>query len=272
VTGRRRPRAVPAVLAAVVVAAAIVLSLRLSAAGRPVPPCRASGPVQASFVPAFFEPPAWDQAVSDGRAPGVMILNPASGPGAAPDPGLQAAVRHASAAGSRVIGYIGTSYGQLPAAQARADVRDYAAWYHVRGVFLDQTPTQGSAQLGYYQDLRGYIRQVIPGADVWINPGSFPDRSYMSVADVVMVFEGTYAQYQHLTLPAWDRDYPAARFAHTIYATPPASVPDAVHLSRQRNAGYLFLTPDTGPNPYGTLPSYWPAEHAAVTSAACSGR
>src|SRR5580692_8003188 len=97
VTGRRRPRAVPAVLAAVVVAAAIVLSLRLSAAGRPVPPCRASGPVQASFVPAFFEPPAWDQAVSDGRAPGVMILNPASGPGAAPDPGLQAAVRHASA-------------------------------------------------------------------------------------------------------------------------------------------------------------------------------
>jgi hypothetical protein len=228
--------------------------------------------VQASFIPAFFEPPQWSQAVSDGRAPAVMILNPASGPGTAPDPGLQGAVRQADRAGSRVIGYVGTNYGQLPAARARADIRDYAAWYHVRGIFLDQTPTEGRAQLPYYQDLGRYIRQRIAGADIWINPGSFPDRSYMSVADVVMVFEGTYGQYQRLTLPAWDRDYPAARFAHTIYATPEGDLPGAVHLSRQRNAGFLFLTAQTGPNPYGSLPGYWPDERAAVASAACAGR
>ena len=52
---------------------------------------------------------------------------------------------------------------------------------------------------------------------------------------------------------------------------PQADVTDAVKLSRQRNAGYLFLTPDGGPNPYGALPAYWPLEHAAVASG-CPGR
>jgi hypothetical protein len=46
-------------------------------------------------------------------------------------------------------------------------------------------------------------------------------------------------------------------------------VASAVRLARDRNAGYLFLTPDTGSNPYGALPDYWPLEHAAV-SGTCS--
>jgi Spherulation-specific family 4 len=268
---RRRPRGLPVILAAALVAAAVVLGVRLSAGSAPRAACPAAAPRQASFVPAFFEPPDWSRAVSDGHAPGVMILNPASGPGTAPDPGLRSSVRAALAAGSRVIGYIGTSYGQLPAATARGDVREYRDWYHVSGIFLDQTPTQGSGQLGYYQGLAGYIRGVIPGADIWINPGSAPARGYMSLGGVVMIFEGTWAQYRGLALPAWTRDYPAARFAHTIYATPQADVASAVRLSRQRNAGYLFLTPDGGPNPYGALPAYWPLERAAVASG-CPGR
>jgi hypothetical protein len=268
---RRRPRGLPAVLAAVLVAVAVVLAVRLSAGAAPRAACPATAPAQATFVPAFFEPPDWSRAISDGRAPGVMILNPASGPGTAPDPGLQSSARAALAAGARVIGYVGTSYGQLPAATARQDVREYRQWYHVSGIFLDQTPTEGSQQLGYYRSLAGYIRGVIPAADLWINPGSAPDRGYMSLGAVVMIFEGTWAEYRGLALPAWTRDYPAARFAHTIYSAPQADVTDAVKLSRQRNAGYLFLTPDGGPNPYGALPAYWPLEHAAVASG-CPGR
>jgi len=266
--GRRRPRALPLVLAAVIVAAAVIAVLKL-ATGSAAAPCPASGRPVSSFVPAFFEPPDWSAAVADGRAPAVMILNPASGPGTAPDPALRQAVSQATAAGSRVIGYIGTNYAQLPAAQARQEVRDYRAWYHVRGIFLDQTPTEGSQQLGYYRDLGRYIRQSVPGAAIWINPGAVPDRSYLSVANVVMIFEGSYASYQHLNLPGWVDRYPPGRFAHTIYAAPAGAVASAVRLARDRNAGYLFLTPDGGSNPYGALPSYWPLEHAAV-SGTCS--
>ena len=193
-----------------------------------------------------------------------MILNPASGPGTAADPALQAAARRARAAGVRVIGYIGTNYAGLPSAQARSQVRDYQAWYHVGGIFLDQTPTQGSAQIGYYTDLGRYIRSVVSGGVIWINPGAVPDRSYLSVASVVMIFEGSWSGYQHLALPAWVRDYPADRFAHTVYAAPAAAITPAVRLARARNAGYLFLTPDAGSDPYDVLPSYWPQEQAAL--------
>jgi Spherulation-specific family 4 len=269
--GRRRPRSLPLALAAVIVAAAVIAVLKLGG-GSAAAPCPAAGRPLSSFVPAFFEPPDWARAVSGGRAPAVMILNPASGPGTAPDPALQHAVRRASAAGSRVIGYIGTNYAHVPSAQVRRAVADYRTWYHVGGIFLDQTPTEGSHQLGYYQDLARYIRQVIGGAVIWINPGAVPDRSYLSVASVVMIFEGSFASYQHLILPGWAAHYPPGRFAHTIYATPAAAVPSAVRLARDRNAGYLFLTPDAGSNPYGALPGYWPREQAAVTGTCTAPR
>jgi Spherulation-specific family 4 len=269
--GRRHPRGLPLALAAVIVAAAVIVVLKL-AGGSAATPCPAAGRPLASFVPAFFEPPAWAGAVTNGRAPAVMILNPASGPGTAPDPALQHAARHARAAGSRVIGYIGTNYGQLPAAQVRQEVADYRTWYHVGGIFLDQTPTQGTQQLGYYRDLARYIRQNISGAVIWINPGAVPDRSYLSVASVVMIFEGSYASYQHLTLPGWVARYPADRFAHTVYATPAPAVASALRLARDRNAGYLFLTQEAGSNPYDGLPSYWPGEQADLAGACVAPR
>jgi hypothetical protein len=267
--GRRRLRAGPVILAAVIVAAAVIVILRL-AGGRPAPPaasCPAAAAPISSFVPAFFQPSDWHRAHAGVKAPAVMILNPASGPGTAPDPALQAAARQARAAGARVIGYIGTNYAGLASAQARAEVRDYQAWYHVGGIFLDQTPTEGDAQIGYYTQLAAYIHTVISGGVIWINPGAVPDRSYLSVASVVMIFEGSWASYQHLALPAWVASYPADRFAHTIYATPASAIDPAVRLARARHAGYLYLTPDSGSNPYDTLPSYWPQERAAVAAA-----
>jgi hypothetical protein len=255
---------------AVIAAAAVIVVLKL-AGGSAVAACPAAARPQLSFVPAFFEPPEWAGAVTDGRAPAVMILNPASGPGRAPDPALQDAVGQARADGTRVIGYIGTNYAHVPAAQVRAEVRDYRTWYHVGGIFLDQTPTEGTAQLGYYRDLARYIRQAIGGGVIWINPGTVPDRAYLSVATVVMIFEGSYASYQRTTLPGWVRDYPPDRFAHTVYATPASAVTSAVRQARDRNAGFVFLTPDAGSNPYGALPGYWPQEQAQL-AASCTAR
>jgi hypothetical protein len=52
-----------------------------------------------------------------------------------------------------------------------------------------------------------------------------------------------------------------------IYATSTTSaMSTAVRLSRARNAGYVYVTPDTLPNPYDTLPtgSYWSSELATI--------
>jgi hypothetical protein len=253
---RRRLRAFPVIVVLLVIAAAVVLTVKLTAGA--VPRC------QSSVVPAFFPPQDWSRAATGGRNPAVLILNPASGPGVVPDPVFRPAIAEAKSGGTNVIGYIGTDYAQRPLAQAQAQVRDYRDWYGVTSIFLDQTPTEGSQQLGYYRALARYIHRSAPAAIIWLNPGAYPDRSYMSVGNVVMVFEGPYESYVGLHVPGWARDYPAARFAHTVYATPGPDVTSAVRLSRSRNAGYLYLTDDVGSNPYSALPSYWPREQAAV--------
>jgi hypothetical protein len=259
----RRPRALPVIIAVVVLAAVIGLTVKLTARG--------PQHCQASFVPAFFAPQGWGRAVSGASVPAVLILNPASGPGTAPDPAFRTAISQAKRAGANVIGYIGTNYAQRPLAQSEQEVRDYRNWYGVTGIFLDQTPTSGSQQIGYYRTLARQIRQASPGAAVWLNPGAYPDQSYMSVGTVVMVFEGPYEHYATSRVPGWARNYPAARFAHTVYATPGADLAAAVRLSRQRNAGYAYFTDDVGPNPYSALPSYWGREQAAVAGGCAKG-
>ena len=255
---RRRWRRAAAILAAIIVAAAAVaVTLRLLSGG--------SGRCQQSFVPAFFGPGnGWNQAISAAAPPRVMILDiSGSGAGTAPVPAFQAVVRQARAAGVTVLGYSGTDYAGRPAASVEADVRNYRAWYGVTGIFLDQA-SSGAGQLGYYQRLAAYIRRAAPGARIWLNPGTYPDQKYMSVANVLMVYEGSYASYRHIQVPGWAARYPSGRFAHTIYATPASQLDNAIRLARTRHAGYVYVTDGSGANPYGALPSYWTAENALL--------
>lgn len=254
-----RQRAGLITAALVLAVAAAVVAVRLASAG--------SGACQLSLVPAYFAPAGgWDRAVSSAHPPAVMILDiSGSGAGDAPEPGFQAAVSRARAAGVTVLGYVGTSYGQQPAAAAQADVRDYRSWYGVTSIFLDQAAS-GAAGLGYYQNLASYIRQVNPGAKIWLNPGVYPDKRYMSFASVIMVYEGSYANYRDIKAPAWAGQYPAGRFAHTIYRTPASQLSTALSLSRSRHAGYVYITDGTGSDPYAALPTYWAAEDAALSS------
>jgi len=180
---------------------------------------------------------------------------------------FQGVVRQAQAAGITVLGYSSTDYGQRPIAAVKAEVRQYRAWYGVNGILLDLT--QGTpGELSYYRELTGYIRATVPHAVVWLNPGDYPDPGFMSIADVVMVFEGSYAQYLAVQVPGWVSQYQPDRFVHVVYATPRSDLASAVRLSRARRAGYLFVTNLPGsPNPYDAMPSYWPREVAAVTGA-----
>jgi hypothetical protein len=256
---RRTPgrRWLAVALAVIVVAGAVIFGVLqlVSPGGRPC---------QRAFVPAYFLPGNWGPAVRS--KPAVMILDISGlGAGSAPEPSFQAAVRKAQAAGITVLGYSATQNGQRPAAEVEADAQHYKAWYGVTGIFLDQAAAD-TAQLGYYRTVTGYIRHLTPGADVWLNPGVYPAQGYMSVASVVMVFEGTYPQYQSAHVPGWVSRYPASKFAHTVYAVPAPQLAGVVKMSRERQAGYLYVTDRSGPNPYDGLPAYWHRETAAIAA------
>jgi len=237
------------------------------------PSATSTGPLcQQLVIPAFFySASVWAQAADSQPPPSNVILDiSGSGAGSQPDPHFEALVRAVKAKGITLLGYISTEDGQRPAAQVQTEVRNYKAWYGVTDIFLDRVSGTAS-DAAYYRQLASFIRTYNAGSSVWLNPGQYPDQSYMSIGDVVMVFEGTYAQYLGLQVPGWAGSYPASKFAHTVYATPAAGLSRVLELAASRRAGHVYVTSGTGSNPYDGLPSYF-SEEISIASGGCPSR
>lgn len=253
--------------------AAAVLGVVMAACGSNTGVASAPGPLttarcQNLVVPAYFYPGADWTRIEDGRpVPRIMIMD-AAGPGAgsAPNQAYQDAAKKARDAGITILGYSDTSYGRRPASVVEDDVRKYRAWYGVYSIFLDQV-SSSAGQLPYYRQLARYIHSAHRGAVV-LNPGTYPDQRYMSVGDIIVAFENTYATYARLQVPGWVRSYPVARFAHIVYATTASQLTDARALAVQRHAGYVYITDRNGPQRYSALPGYWDREDAMMARCA----
>jgi len=247
----------------------VVLACAPGAHVAPRDPPLTTARCQSLVVPAYFYPgPEWTRAYQSRTVPRIMIMDAAgSGAGSVPDPAYQAAVKQAQAAGITVLGYSDTDYGQRQASVVEADVRKYKAWYGVTSIFLDQAASS-AGQLPYYSRLARYIHGENPGATVVLNPGTYPDQRYMSVGDIIVAFENTYAHYVGLRVPGWVRGYPASRFAHIVYATAAAQLSGARALGERRRAGYVYITDRGGRQRYDSLPSYWDREDAIIAGCA----
>ncbi len=249
----RRPAAWLIAVAGVV---AVVLGVSAVLRQPPDPSC------QRTFIPAFFSPgPQWSQATGSSPPPANLIFNVNSGPGTSPVPAFRSAASGVRAAGVTVLGYVSTEYGRRPLTAAEADVREYRDWYGITSFFLDLA-APGSSEIGYYRALVSYIRGINPGASIWLNPGTYPARQYMQLGTVVMVSETSLTGFRSASVPGWAADYPADRFAVSVYATPYSQLSTVLSVARQRRAGHVFVTDRPGPpaDPYGGLPGYWSGE------------
>jgi hypothetical protein len=260
-----RPVTVVVIVAILVLGVAAGITAKLTTQGTTLPGKSTCHP-QRAFVPAFFYASGiWQQAADTKPVPTYMILDISGlGAGSSPVGHFQSIVKKEQAAGVTILGYSSTAYGARPLPQIEADVRHYKAWYGVTDMFLDEVKGIKS-QLPYYRKLANYIRGTNPGTSIWINPGNYPDPSYMSVSNVVMAFEGPYSLYHNIDVPSWVFDYSPDRFANTVYATSGSQVTSALNLSKTRNAGYVYVTNGTGGNPYSALPSYWSTEDSVIT-------
>lgn len=221
-------------------------------------------------IPSYFGPGAlWTKLGAAAPRVGLAVINPNSGPGAAIRPDYVAQVRATQARGVTVLGYVHTSYGKRPLAEIKAEVAAYHRWYGVDGIFFDEV-TNDDAGLPYYLQCKAIARAGHPKDALVINPGTPVTEGYMQAADVVLTFESDYKAYvSRAADPAWVAKYPARRFYHLVYAAPDAdAMRRAVTLSKQRNAGWVYITPDDLPNPWDTLPegAYWTSELAALKS------
>ena len=247
---------------------------------------------QTLAIPSYWPPSAtvgstWERALEAAPPVDLVVINPDSGPGPARDAAYAAQVvrAHAASPTLSVLGYVHTSYGKRDAAAVRGEIVRYFQWYAVDGIFIDEVPTS-VADLPYYTALAAFVRaQAAPAAGrgagkvrralvpvaaaaplVVLNPGTDLDQAYEPLFDVVMSFEDTLAAYLRFEPSPWMRNALAPeRVWHCVHTAggPPgnASGPlaQAVQRSKTLNAGVLFMTNETTPNPYEGLPSefFW---------------
>jgi spherulation-specific family 4 protein len=252
----RRPRGL--ILASAAVAGVIVLVTLLTTRGaerRTI--CR------TTLIPAYVPPHALVELVRASSRPRLLVINPSSGPGAEAAPAYRAAVRTAQRAGARVLGYVHTAYGARPAADVMADIGRYTSWYGVDGVFLDEAASD-VARVGYYAALGRHVRAGGAGRVVVLNPGVVPAREYFELGDVIVTFEGPYAAYGAAmdATPDWVRDQPPGRVAHLVYDASREQAMAAV--SHPQQAGYVYATSGSMPDPWRTVPSYLHEEEHAL--------
>jgi hypothetical protein len=216
-----------------------------------------------ALIPAYLPPRELTQLVREGRRPRMVIVNPASGPGAERSHAYRSAVHLLQAAGVRVLGYVPTGYGWRPLQDAIDDVDRYVAWYGVDGIFFDEAASDAE-QVSHYRALARAARGDA-GRLVVLNPGVPPARGYFELADVVVTFEGNYDAYVAAMrdTPAWLAREPKDRVAHLLYGATRAQALSALSDSA---AGYLYATSGALPNPWRELPPYLDEEVEALAT------
>jgi hypothetical protein len=220
---------------------------------------------QSISIPAYFYPGTyWTQATAAAPRVSLMIMNPNSGPGTVQNSDYVTAVKNAQAAGIKVIGYVHTTNGNRSATDVKTEIDQYKTWYAVDGIFLDEAATSTN-YLAYYTDLANYIRHM-KGTLVMLNLGTVPAEDYIKLADITVVFEDTYSNYQNWQPPAWLFNYPANKFAHLVHSTSNTiQMNNAINLALKSNAGTIYITDHVLQNPWNALPTYWTDELDGVT-------
>jgi hypothetical protein len=249
------------------------------------------------IVPSYFKPgtggpggfgDGWAAMKAAARQVSITaVLNPDSGPlpGSMPDPAYVTAMTSLENAGGHVVAYIytdnGNADGTAPIDSVVSQISTYISQYGslINGFFLDGmfiTP----ATLSYYQSIDNYIKGLGVPYTIIGNPGQpflngVSPSDYLSVANVFNIFEGPntapysgapgFNDYPYGV--NWFQSYPSDRFSNIIYdvgsvSAMLADLSKAVGL----NAGYVYITDQSGGNPYTQLPSYWDQEVSALAS------
>lgn len=222
------------------------------------------------MLPAYFDYSEQWQTTANTPQVGIVVLNLQSGPGFGKAPRIVRRVRDVQAKGMRVVGYVQTDLGERPAKKVVAEIKEYAAWYGVDGIFLDEVPS-AARYIPYYRDLAAAVRRETGRGQedglVVLNPGYTPARGYMAFADVIVNYEYYFNRYLTQDFPNWVREYPANRFAHWIHDVPATqeSLNAVLRVANQENAGYVFVTERDHPYQYHALPRIWSATASAIS-------
>lgn len=219
------------------------------------------------LVPAYFYPlpgSPWDRlTLVAERHPSLVwaIGNPASGPGASPDPTYVATFADFRRRGGRLLGYVTSSYGTKPVATLAAEADLWFQWYGVDGIFVDEMDNTPGAHESTYAQVYAALTGPRPWAAVVANPGVATTLDYLDgvagrCADTLCIHESS-SPFLAWSADPWVATRARREFYALPYGTSASDWPAYVDHAFQQGIGWFYTTDDVLPNPWDTLPPWF---------------
>lgn len=219
--------------------------------------------------PEWYNPSTylWDDvAAANQLVPITFIINPNSGPnGGPPNEDFVHGMSDLRTAGVTMIGYITTNYGNRSVNDVLAEIDLYHTHFTahgVTGIFFDEVAATAD-KIAYYEQLYAYVNATEKLTKVFLNPGAPIDESYLSrpAGDTVVIYDSVASDWATYQVDRYVANYPAQRFGAVIFAatTNLTTMQAYVDLAVARNINYLYITNDSGADPWDTLPAFWNA-------------
>ncbi|RLA71748.1 MAG: hypothetical protein DRG24_04720 [Epsilonproteobacteria bacterium] len=190
----------------------------------------------------------------------TAIINPTNGNhGRYPDKEFREGIKALQNNCISTLGYVYTKYGHRKSSVVIKSIDTYRDFYDVDGIFFDESNSSAAA-INYYQNLQIRMRVESEMQQSIINPGVVPDRPFIDRSNSlskVVVFEGSYATFEHSRIDLSAFKGKKNSFICLIYETPSFKMKRAVNLAIEKQCGHIYVTDDGGDNPWDTLPKYW---------------
>jgi hypothetical protein len=222
------------------------------------------------LVPAYFYPDGsgaadWARLTSAASQVSITaIINPDSGAGRSFDPNYASAISAFKAAGGTVLGYVSTDWGQRSLLSVKADIDNYAYWYPIDGLFVDETTTS-VAGLPYYSALTSYVHLKNSALSLMANPGTIPVEAYVKLFDSVVIYEDPATRLSTYNPPAYMSSYSADHFGMLVIDGSKSVMEQQVAYAASHQLGYIYVNDrSVSANEWNGLPAYWEAQVAAV--------
>ncbi len=204
---------------------------------------------KALLIPAYFYDKAKWKELNKLTSNATIIINPNSGPGESVDSNYKDFIDTLLAKEKKPIGYIYTKWSKRDIEEVEADIDTWLELYpNIQGFFIDEV-ANSKEEFNYYQTLSNYIkakRELF----IVLNPGTFIDENYYSIANTIVVFENSVKELNST------KDYCQnfnSQSALIVYEANKTQMQDIIAFN---SCKYFYITDDSLANPYDTLPSF----------------
>jgi hypothetical protein len=174
-------------------------------------------------------------------------------------------IAQGKAAGITMLGYVATSYGARPEADVIADINRYYDFYELSGIYFAEGPMDNDCT-----PMEAMYRRMVDAAHArdpkgYLTVGTRYCPTYIVFFDGMVQFARNWNEYQNeYTPPSWMPANSPQRFVHFVNNVPASEASAALSRTISNGAGWVFVTDQSDPNPWGVLPTYFDEELATL--------